>query len=491
MREYFLHSRWQNYQNFSLNNPESKQEEKLNIAKILKDQHDYIQGNLKDLRDNESERQKLETGINELLKLQGKNSETSTEEDKYYSSIKEKLEEKIGIEVDESLGASESTILNYAQIGTAKNIEDKSLGKAITPKQYSDDTIGIGVKTLNEALRRLQAATNNAGKNINNSNIEEFQKELEIVITYFNAINKKELKEFPNLKTQAYILPEEGNGITREQFTKALLSAYSRLTYGSLALKIGDIAEYFGAAAAYRVLLGTEKGIEEIEKMFADDKTGMIRITGGEKTQAVFNSELGKYYTKGTLDKDGNTFYTLNATQDKVDFKIQIDEEDKKTLNFSVKNYKNPGSIHILQGNIYPILEERIEFLYHFLNMITAFEDGEGPGVDNINSIYNKAKQTVGIRALIGGRLIKNNDQIINSDKADYLLVFNNSNKNNPASLYSTKKIGEKILKMAELIGISPDFHQPPRNPYGDMAASRFSNIEVSLHLSMLKNSLK
>ena len=489
MNYYYLHEKWSDYQRFGLNDPSSDKEEGLNINDVIQNQHRRLLAEVESLRDNESERITIENSVNQLLAIQGKNDVNDSDE--YYTTLKKSIEEKIGLSVDQSLGASEKTIADNASIGAKKNEEDQSLAKMLKPKDYADGSVGIGEKTLNDAIQRLESAAKKLGNSINTSNAFNFKKEFDIVKKYLNKINSFEIKEFKNLGTKSYILPEESDGITREEFTKALVSAYSRLTYGSLASKVGDIAEYFGAAAAARVLLKENEVTQEIEKMLTNDKSGMIKVTGKERTQAAFKSSLGETYTQGKLDQDGNSFYTLKATQDKVDFKIVIDDKTGESLNFSVKNYKNPSTIHLLKGNIYPILEENMVFLYHFLNMITAFKDGGRPNENDINAIYDEAKRMVGIRALIGGRLIKQDNQLIHSDTADYLLVVNNSKKNNPASLYSTKTLGQNIIKSINFIEIKPEFNTPLRSPDMTNESSRFSNIEVSLHLSQLKASMR
>ena len=73
-------------------------------------------------------------------------------------------------------------------------------------------------------------------------------------------------KEIPIFKGEGrgYILPENLNDVTREDFIKAINTAYSMLTFGSIANKIGKVGEYFGAAAVYKFFAQADKVSNEV-----------------------------------------------------------------------------------------------------------------------------------------------------------------------------------------------------------------------------------
>lgn len=480
---YYLHKNHQDYLKYSLNDPKSgKEEAPPSPSSLAKSWRGAYQQDIEKLKGNDNEAKELTDSINALMQLKGKASIDTDGDELTFNKIKAKIEEIVDVKLTESLGATVTAEEKAARIKNAEQTAEREIKEIFSVKKYG----GIGVQTLDSALKKLKNAMESVTEKTNAENLEKFKQAYSLIQKYTEDIDNFAKKDFAQFGTKGYILPEFSQGVSREEFVKALNTAYSFLTFGSLASKVGDAGELFGAIATLKYFYKEEK---EVDKIIMDFLSGassdLVKITGADTSRKVFTQDLGsKYALQSKPDESGN-FWTLTPTQDKVDFKITSPERQGETINFSVKSYKDSSTIHILSGNIYPILEEKLNFLYHFLNLVT-----EPKSSDSAN-MYNAAKQIVGLRALIGGvRTLNEDGNIINSGTADYLLVISNTRKNNAVKVYSTKKIAQMIFKNAELIGVKPDFDYE-RKADSNNEFKRFSNIDVELHLAQLKNSLK
>jgi hypothetical protein len=154
-----------------------------------------------------------------------------------------------------------------------------------------------------------------------------------------------------------------------------------------------------------------------------------------------------------------------------------------------MKNYSNPSSVTILKGNIYPILAIYNQFIKHYTGLLCSQKEDEP---NSFNKMYQAAKFTVGVHALIGGvRAVTNNGNIISTASADYFIVNDNTKTENGISVYSTKQLGKAIIDRCDLITLKGGDEETINKRYvPGKYDNRFANISVELHLSQLKKTI-
>ena len=469
MAQYYLHSIAQNYKKYGIL-PPGDQGKSPTVQQIYSQQKENLKSQISKLRGSEQEATELTEFFN-AAKKGGTVKGGLTAEQK--RMILDAIQEKVGVEVTETLNVSDKDRNANARL---KQNFDRHIKKFITP---SSKEKSVSVKEVDRMMETLRQALSNSKDHSRYKKFSQALKRLEQM--------QKQLQTKKYGSGQGYIIANKED----KDFIKLLNSLYTNITLGAISNKIGDIGELYGAAAAYVFYHQKAKNTNEILEQFLKGfQSGQSKIVGADKSAAYYEDEdafgPGGVQVK---DADGNNIgYRLNYTQDKVDF--QIDVPDQGLITFSAKNYADTSILTILSGNLYPILEENKPMLYHLMNLLTVYNDGySNIGSQDYKDMYEVAKLTVGIKALIGGvRALSQDNQLIHTATADYFLI--NNNKTGHTKVYQMKQICEKIEDQLNLIIMEPDSLAQQRPIQETNFKARFSNAHVSLHLGELKKTI-
>lgn len=438
------------------------------------------------LRNNSNERTQIENYLNSIYTLNNSGEIVSNEDGKMFNKVIEDIGKEVNTQVTKGLDIIESEKQNFVQLINiaGKELQDKIKRIQEDPKISANASI-IGKNRLKKYIETFKLALKNSNKNIGN---QEARRELQKALENINRIinNNKETILGPG----GYEYYSFDNPRTMRSLLKSLNTAYAVITYGDLAKKKGQIGEMFGAVATYYALNKEEDGANEIVQDFLQNMqkgNNNIRITGESKSQKVFSSELGKQFVSrySIFEDENGVKYKLDAnTDDKVDFEISVPESHKETIKFSMKNYGNISQITLLKGNIYPILDNYLNFLNHFLELTNSTD------ITLLDKYFGLLKSTVGIHALIGNVYAIKDDALIKTKTADYLVINKSSQKVGNFTVFSTSEVSDAILKSSSLISLNTeDIIRKPYNPAKEFD-NRFSNTQVELHINQLKNSL-
>ena len=105
-----------------------------------------------------------------------------------------------------------------------------------------------------------------------------------------------------------------------------------------------------------------------------------------------------------------------------------------------MKNYGDPTEITLVTGNLGPLFNRYVDFMYHYYLLYNSNEK---------QNVYQTARNIANFHALAGGILTassKNTDNFIVSQKAQYL-VINDSHAAGRVRVYSVKDLAERFLR--------------------------------------------
>lgn len=485
MSTYYLHSKLQLYQLFGNNPPSDNYSPPPNVNSIYGLQKKRMRQEYMGLRGTAAEAQELQKFLN-LTQDMGRENSQNSSQDQIISRLRQEIGDQIDVTVTNTLGVSQEDKRNNAALNEKRAKLNSKIQQVFTPGKKHHT---ISRVEFERVLQQLEKVYNSIPVRRLNEAQKKFKFHYLRILKYIETLKAENSEIYKKYNFGEGLRVLDTENISARQFINSLNAAQSMVTFGDLSQKIGSIAEMFGAATAYMYFNKSTAGYEDVVNDFINKgltKNKSIKVTGGDTSSKVFTDKLGnQFVNKKNFTDNGNNIYSLNATQDKVDFSITV-PDSRSSLNFSVKNYASDNRISLLSGNIYPILDEYPDFLYHFLNTINLL-----PKTSQADLLYQAAKYTVGVKALIGGvRALGDNGQIIRTEQADYLMVNTHTRKKG-IRVYPARQICQQIEKNINLLEFGHEFNQPMNLSKLDAFDNRFMNMHVYLHLSALKNSLK
>lgn len=463
----------------------------VNTGSVVSQQRETMQNFIQSLQGTDVEAERLENSLLLQKQLQGKRLEG---DESLISQFMNDLEEALAIDIDANLNLSEES--RQAALRVISEDKFKAI-KAIKNKYgLSAERKTIQYGEYKALMNKLQIAINNSS-NKDGLVVDKVREIVEQLNQYnpefFNKNGKADVWRSLGKRGSSASFAD-GNQATME-LAKLMNLGSALVTMGSLAQNIGKVGEYFGAAAVAVAYAKEDESIEQVLQELIKSGKGSngnltIQITGEDKSAKGFYSDDAGNFVQGLQKREdaGEFFYHLHATDDKVDFMITT-KDNPNGITFSMKNYADTSVVTILSGNIFPILARYNTFIEHYIALLMSNPDYRP---NQVVQMYEAAKFTVGIHALVGGvRALSNDGSIITTPTASYFVV-NNNKSTTPGSIrvYNTKTLAEAIMKQVELIEfVGGDKINTPYNPSVKFD-DRFSGISVELHLRQLRNSL-
>lgn len=228
-----------------------------------------------------------------------------------------------------------------------------------------------------------------------------------------------------------------------------------------------------GAFGEHLVALCSDKvktlALDELEEFLKEAVVGADRSTIALDKSKV-TKDLSNYIS---MDKEGNK-YTFGSTQDKVDVKIEIKNQD---VFANVKNYYDATEITLQRDvNLFmalAFLESKQQFGTHWLNM----HAGELKGTKR-KEADEILKQEIAFEALISGNPLKQNTTNAN-------VFVSLDRKSGKAFVRSTREL---LLKEFDRIKITPDVRGVIlENSKSETIQDRISRILLDAHATQFK----
>lgn len=226
--------------------------------------------------------------------------------------------------------------------------------------------------------------------------------------------------------------------------------------------------------------------IDNLAKTSVQDIIRQIEssVVGAHRTEILFDKSSVSMGNKlfNTSTKDG-TQYTLKSSQDKVDVKININEEPM-LISVKTSGVQNPTSLHLQSDstllaplvflNNYPGLEN---FSNHWLNLHVAHQGMKQNKIDsNLETIL---KKEIAYQALSTGNPLKK------TDSANVFVYINRATGDVHA--ISTEKLMENFESFSGLKGISKIRFENKKQP---QIYQRIQNIISQVHQKKISVSL-
>jgi hypothetical protein len=263
--------------------------------------------------------------------------------------------------------------------------------------QYMGSTSGL--KGYSKSYENIQS------KALSQGEVEKRKSLLKELHTKIAMINKKgaegtvssaELNELINLYNQAGGNQNFSASTGNQSILGKIQDAANELSYNSWISHVsGEFGEHLTAMCADKV---ESLATDELETFFKQAVVGSKRTSITlDKTKVA--KDLSSYLS---TDKLGNSYY-LGTTQDKVDVKITVNQEEVLA---NVKEYYGAEKV-TLQANVslfssLAYLEQYDQFGTHWLNMHTGSLKGKGRATaDKI------LKQEIAYEALVSGNPLK------------------------------------------------------------------------------------
>lgn len=494
----YVHLYYKNYLKYSLNTPESGEEETPDVQKIFEQQTNLIYENSKSKKEN-IKVQELENLLNFYFNP-NKNTKLTPEEEnikKYSPYLVDAVKESLGkaghkIDVTQKLAAKAikgdyDFILkqtNYNFINYYKreiNERDQVYKSSIT--RLINELLGLREKIASkrstkakELLDKLNKLEQEWGK------IKEENKGKWIQVknskgnkTFFDELNELlgELS-LANMTQAGGIIGELGTiGIT----------ALANIQTGK---EVNNVVQYLEEEMSKRI-----KGQDRSKKglLLTNFDTDYVNLD-----QVV----AGTNYIK---DKNTGNYFTTRFTQDKVDIEVEFGGEN---ILGSVKNYNLANTefedIHLLSGrSVLALVQEYGDFINHFLNITAEHEDSEDTEHSKIlDQAMFIMKLTILLKALQGAVFAKDrNGQIGNTAAVDVFIV--NDTSVGKYKVYSINEVLNAIEQNIDLLKTG-DFDEMSRlsNDPVDLneglnmadARVRISNLLAQLHSMSLQVSI-
>ena len=153
---------------------------------------------------------------------------------------------------------------------------------------------------------------------------------------------------------------------------------------------------------------------------------------GHQKSQKGISSSLvwGGNSGESFITKFGNVNISKSYTQDKVDVKVEM--FDNNQINASVKNVNlsNNRNVNIHSGtSILKFLQMYPEFANHYLNVTAVNNASRNRPAQLLQEAHNTLKYTLALHALAGGMIGKNKSGQVGTSELSELFVVNDSSK--------------------------------------------------------------
>ena len=423
-----------------------------------------LMGKISSLSGSTAEAKEYQNFLNTLSQLSGIQVSGNSESDQLianaYDLIVKQIEEDLGVKLEaETLHLSEDSAVAASQIQTKEELAKANIFKKTATNTVSSAEVDKLLKQMDVIAKGLE------GKSKKDLRAQEKR-----FLNYYDKIKQIVKSEAKAIGVgSGYVLPEtlEGTNVPL-----MLNRAKAMINTASIAKLQGDIGELFVAYALSIYNNSTEKNVSKILNSFKKGQAN-VTVTGADASYNV--------YPKSIIDTP--TFsLAAHATQDKVD--VEMKAKDDRPVTFSVKNYGNPREVTLLSGNLGPLFNQYMDFMYHYYTLYQT------------PSAYQLAKNIAYFHALVGGIQVsaeKNNlNNLIVSGSAEYLAV-NDSHRTNSFRVYSTAEIakryltpgkkGDQIFKMTGAEALN--------NPsaYGDVFIDQLNRSNT--HISLLLNSVK
>lgn len=494
----YVHLYYRNYLKYSLNTPESGEEETPNIQKIFEQQTNLIYENSKSKKEN-IKVQELEDLLNFYFNP-NKNTKLTPEEE----NIK-KYSPYLIDAVRESLGKAANKI----------NINQKLAAEAINGrydsilKQANYDFINYYKRELNE---RDQVYKSSITRLIN-----ELLGLREKIASKRSAKAKELLEKLNKLEQEWEKIKQENKGKwiqvknskNNKTFFDELNELLGELSLANVTQAGGIIGELGTIGITALANIHTGKEVNNIVQYLEEEMSK--RIKGQDRSKkglslANFDTDyvnldqvvVGSNYIK---DKNTGNYFTTRFTQDKVDIEVEFGGEN---ILGSVKNYNLANTkfedIHLLSGrSILALVQEYGDFINHFLNIAAEHEDDEDAEHDKfLDQAIFIMKLTILLKALQGAVFAKDrNGQIGNTAAVDVFIV--NDTSVGKYKVYSINEVLNAIEQNIDLLKTG-DFDEMSRlsNDPVDLneglnmadARVRISNLLAQLHSMSLQVSI-
>lgn len=494
----YVHLYYKNYLKYSINTPESGNEETPNIQKIFEEQTNLIYKNSKSKKEN-IKVQELEDLLNFYFNP-NKNTKLTPEEE----NIK-KYSPYLIDAVRESLGKAANKI----------NINQKLAAEAINGrydsilKQANYDFVNYYKRELNERdqiykssisrlINELLGLRDKIGSN-QSVNAKELSKRIKTLADRWEEIKKENIGKWIQVK----------NSKNNKTFFDELNELLGELSLANVTQAGGVIGELgtIGITALANIQTGKEVNnvVQYLEEEMSKRIKGQDRSKKGLSltnfdTDYVNLDQVvaGTNYIK---DKNTGNYFTTRFTQNKVDIEVEFGGEN---ILGSVKNYNLANTkfedIHLLSGrSVLALVQEYGDFINHFLNIVAEHEDNEDAEHSKIlDQAIFVMRLTILLKALQGAVFAKDrNGQIGNTTTVDVFIINDTS-----IGRYKVYSINEILNAIEHNIGFlkTGDFDKMSRlsNEPVDLneglnmadARVRISNLLAQLHSMSLEVSI-
>ena len=367
-----------------------------------------------------------------------------------------------------------------------------SRGNLKGEKRNSIKYIKERMDALNELRLRLKKTSPNA-------------LELKNLIESLDRAWKRILKEIDNKEEIKYV---ERKGKKEDNFINNLNKVMSQFVGDSRTSAAGEYAEAVVVATNFLANATAAKGVNEIKKVLEKNIKGTERSQKGLKTE-LFSKDYvdldqvvkGTVYESDKIKNENGDYFSMVATQDKVDAIIQFNDIDIAT---TIKNYDLSNmryeDIHFLKGrSVLALTQEFTDFLNHYLNITGSVGKGEISS-DVFNEAQKIMKLTIFLKALQGSVYAKNTKTgnvgmtqaaellIINDNSIGRFRVFTIDQILSKVELELEKNINllktgslDKVKDFNDYVGVGPSF---------ESAKIRISKLLAKLHQMELEVSV-
>lgn len=494
----YVHLYYKNYLKYSLNTPESGNEETPNIQKIFEEQTNLIYKNSKSKKENIKIKE-LEDLLNFYFNP-NKNTKLTPEEEnikKYSPYLIDAVKESLGkaankININQKL-AAEAINGRYDSILKQANYDFVNYYKRELNERDQVYKSSM-TRLINELLELREKIASNQSKNA-----KELSEKIKVFVDQWEEIKKSNIGKWVQVK----------NSKNNKTFFDELNKFLSELSLANVTQAGGIIGELGTIGITALANIQTGKEVNNVVQYLKEEMSKRIKGQDRSKKGLLLTNFDTDYVNldqvvQGTnyiKDKNTGNYFTTRFTQDKVDIEVEFGGE--KILG-SVKNYNLANTkfedIHLLSGrSVLALVQEYGDFVNHFLNIAAEHEDNEDA---EHSKILDKAifvmKLTILLKALQGAVYAKDrNGQTGNTAMVDVFIV--NDTSVGKYKVYSINEILDAIenkisfLKTGDFDEISRLSNDPVDLNEGlNMADARIriSNLLAQLHSMSLQVSI-
>ena len=398
-------------------------------------------------------------------------------------------------------------VSSYLDSLLTKGTEEYTLAKRALTQKTGGKTGQVGVSTLNNRIKGLEAILSNESAARGVFNDATINKMNEVVNELTVWVKKAEKENIKSYNTKSY--PELKNTLDKLNYQ---LGIRGTPTYD----KIGEIFEVFLTLAAAVMRNTAYHSINEVVDELVKAKTtggktsakyakasGWVGGLTSEVTIDTSNFTMGEVMkdvlvNEGQRVEDTNVIFSAagGGTQGKVDVEFSLPRAHDK-LKMSAKNYKisdRSKLIHLVDGTrlSYLIQDQKMDAINHWLNIMSKGIERDGSigtkdpkeGVDNttLQAAKNMIYLTVAAKALAGNNLgrLDNADQfVVNNRTAKRIQIISIQNLLNTIRDNITQQMSIPALNSNVLF--TNDWVGNLNEPSSDSALSRIGNLTKEL----------